>query len=95
MKRKKYLDAGNTTKDTQKAHSQMEHSIPRAEQKPAQSLSGQPRSTPTGRQICQKAICSSLAQPNLVRNETGGCWVLGMDARDSSEWKMGHGEEGS
>lgn len=52
VKRKKYFNAGTTTKDTQKAHSQMEHSIPRAEQKQAQSLSRQPRSTPTGRQIC-------------------------------------------
>lgn len=31
------------------------------------------------RQICQKTICSSLAQVNLVRNETGSCWGLEMD----------------
>lgn len=68
MKRKKCLNTGTHRRHTLRSG----HSIPRAEQKQAQSLSGKPRSTPTGRQICQKAICSSLPQPNPVRNETGG-----------------------
>lgn len=33
-----------------------------------------PRSTSTAKQIRQKTICSSLAQPCLVRNKTGGWW---------------------
>lgn len=45
MKRKKCLNTGTHRRHTLRSG----HSIPRAEQKQAQSLSGKPRSTPTGR----------------------------------------------
>ena len=68
-------------KDTQKAHTQPRGTASSgAEQKQDQILHGQPQSTSMARQICKKTICSSLVQPNLVRNETGSCWRLEMDA---------------
>lgn len=79
IKRKKYLSIGNTTKDTQKAHAQSRGTAPsRTDQKQAHILHGLPRSTSMVRQVCQKTIWSSLAQPNLVRNEPAGCWGLEM-----------------
>lgn len=75
-------------KDIQKPYAQPRGTASSGEErKQAQILHGQPKSTSMARQICQKTNCSSLAQLNLVRNETGGCWRWTPGGR--SPWQRG------